>query len=75
MSDDFTIPVSIREVDESTSGWPRRNLYCWECGSRENVNYYGVHPYCGGCRASMRQEARQVAADMRNPTSGGDDAE
>jgi len=78
MSDpDFTIPVSVRDTDESTAGWPYRNAYCYECGSRVNVTGIGFLARCGGCRASERQQARIEAAEARRKERyeerGGDD--
>jgi len=61
----FAIPLSIRDVSESVDGWPHRNAYCYECGSRENVSGIGFLARCGGCRASERQQARIEAPEAR----------
>lgn len=65
--DDFTIPESVRNTTLSLSGWPfiKPEDRCWECGSTQSLGSYAFHLYCGGCRASLRQQARQDEAEFR----------
>ena len=62
---DIAIPISIQDVDESVAGWPFRNAYCWECGTRQNVSGIGRYALCSGCRASINQQAREQAFEDR----------
>ena len=47
---------------------PTPETECWECSSTVNLASMGVHVYCGGCRASMRQQASEDAYRDREDT-------
>lgn len=58
------IPISLRSPSKSLEGWPfERPGACWECGAP--IQSTGAYQYCGGCRASMRQQAREDARPDR----------
>lgn len=39
------------------------NVYCWHCGSLDNLSRYGNRWICSGCKASENQELREDARE------------
>lgn len=66
------IPVSVRSPSVSLTGWPfeKPATECWECSAPLPVGLFGPYQFCGGCRASQRQQAREDAHRERFPEEG-----